>query len=167
MPRGTKAREALANRVRRNGIPDPLGLGRPSIAVAGERHPWELGTRRLMPNGYLYVKVDEHGAMKLEARVVLEERLGRELRKGESARFRNGDVLDGRPENVVLYKNGRPVDLDDAMKRTPKKRKRRRTTVYALLPVPEEPELVRARNAREAEDKAEGQVVAVAVSRLA
>lgn len=166
MPGGDKVARRAAKRLREGTIPDPLGLGKPSIAVPGERRPWAVGERRIMGNGYVYVKTDE--GEKTEARLVMERELGRELRRGESARHRNGDRLDARPENLVLYRNNVPVDLADAMNgKPPRVRKPRRSTVYAILPIPEDCELVRAHNVKEAAEKAETEGIVVLASRIA
>jgi hypothetical protein len=166
MSDAVKARERAAKRLREGSAPDPLGLGRPSIAEPGHRRPWEIGERRLMGNGYIYVKTEQ--GEKTEARLVMEKTLGRELAKGESARHRNGDTLDARPENLVLFRDNMPVEIDDAMNGKPKRTRRApRANAYALIEIPERAKIVRARSAAEAEKSANGTpVVAVSLSRV-
>lgn len=58
-------------------------------------------TRREQPDGYVLVK--REGRWIGEHRVVMEQTLGRSLRKGESVHHINGIRNDNRPENLELW----------------------------------------------------------------
>lgn len=158
--------EQLVKRVN-EGIPDPLGLGEPTIAIPGRRGEWEAGTRRVMSNGYVGIKTEQGAAA--EHRLVMERELGRSLRRGESARHRNGDSLDNRPENLVLYKGNAPVALASALQDPPRPPRRRKVPPalkpYALVRVAET-RVIEARSMREAQRQAPEGWVAVPAARL-
>lgn len=179
MARPPLSRTDLVKRLNDGSIPDPLGLGRPDLAIPGRRIPWDVGRRRVMATGYMMVKLaDGLGGSTIrvyEHRRVMEELvLSRPLRKGESARHRNGDTLDNRPENLILYVGEMPADVQPAVvvegatNGSAPKRKRRppRSRPYALIPVPVRPIVKRAASDREAEDLIGDGFVAVPVSRL-
>lgn len=171
MAKASPSPQAVVKRLKRGSIPDPLGLGKPSVAIPGQRQDWKPGTRRVMGTGYVHVKLeDERGQMRveLEHRLVAERALGRPLEPGEQARHRNGDGLDNRPENLVLFRGNQPVDLEDAKRRAPRrKRGRAKKQDWALLSIPRrKPQIVRARSQKEAEKLAGGSKIAVRASRL-
>jgi len=57
--------------------------------------------RRLMPTGYVMKKVGKDWLA--EHRVIMEEILGRPLKKGESVHHKNGIRHDNAPENLELW----------------------------------------------------------------
>lgn len=175
MAKASPSPQRAIKRVRSGSIPDPLGLGPPSVAIPGERAEWPPNTRRIMGTGYIHVKKPLHPRdpdgkcrVELEHRLVLERELGRPLQRGESARHRNNDSLDNRPENLLLYRGNSPVDLEAAKLPPPgraRARKKRRRT-FVLLPVPKQPKKIRALSARAAEERAGEGFIAVPSSRL-
>ena len=59
-------------------------------------------TRRVMVSGYVVASFGP-GVSDLEHRLVLAQKLGRPLRKGESAHHKNGNRSDNRPDNLELW----------------------------------------------------------------
>lgn len=57
--------------------------------------------RRLMPTGYIMKKVGKEWLA--EHRVIMEQILGRPLKKGESVHHKNGIRHDNSPENLELW----------------------------------------------------------------
>jgi hypothetical protein len=69
-------------------------------ALNGPRKP----DRYITKNGYVQILVD--GKHVSEHKIVLESKLGRELRKGESVHHINGKRDDNGPENLELWLGG-------------------------------------------------------------
>lgn len=62
-----------------------------------------VGTRKMNSDGYISVKVVEGQQWAAEHRLVMEQMLGRPLRRGESVHHKNGIRHDNRPENLELW----------------------------------------------------------------
>jgi hypothetical protein len=65
----------------------------------------DIGTSRIAPNGYQYVKVEEGWI--LVQRLVAEEKLGRKLRSDEYVTFSDGDKTNLEPDNIIVCLRGR------------------------------------------------------------
>ncbi|MFH5805445.1 HNH endonuclease signature motif containing protein [Alienimonas sp. DA493] len=75
-------------------------------SMKGNQHPnWKGGKATL--NGY--VQLTAGGPVRYEHRVVMERKLGRKLRKGESVHHINGLRDDNRPENLELWAKYQPA----------------------------------------------------------
>lgn len=72
-----------------------------SSNMTGEKHHnWKNGKSKTVA-GYITVSVG-HGKQRLEHRVVMEEHIGRKLKKSEHVHHINGDKSDNRIENLVV-----------------------------------------------------------------
>lgn len=62
-----------------------------------------LGKFTISKSGYVMIAKDDHRQM--EHRYVMEQMLGRKLRKGETVHHKNGIRHDNRPENLELWES--------------------------------------------------------------
>lgn len=99
----------------RNGGDMTTALRSMSPKRPGEWGPWAIDS-----NGYrrrqLWNPATRKPVAQLEHRVVMQEKLGREMVKGENVHHINGNRSDNRPENLELWVTSqpsgqRPVDL--------------------------------------------------------
>lgn len=70
-----------------------------------EDHPRWKGGRRVNSNGYVYIRVGVHQEI-LEHRHVIQEYLGRKLRRDEHVHHKNGVKTDNRLENLEVMLAG-------------------------------------------------------------
>jgi hypothetical protein len=65
----------------------------------GKRSP--VGSTRVSPNGYHYTRTSTK--WELTHVIIAEERLGRPLEEDERCRFKDGNRMNLRPENIEVY----------------------------------------------------------------
>lgn len=61
----------------------------------------EIGDTRIAPNGYHYTRTPD--GWESTHRILLERKLGRKLRRGERARFKDGNRANLDPANLEVY----------------------------------------------------------------
>lgn len=76
--------------------------------------PAPVGSERISQNGYHYTKSGD-GWVLTHRKIAEEDLLGRPLQPDERVRFRNGNRLDLRPENLMVVKIN--TDLNSLRKR--------------------------------------------------
>jgi hypothetical protein len=70
----------------------------------------KVGDETVNANGYTQVKTEE--GWRGKHTVILETKLGRKLKPGESARFADGDKSNLNPDNIILveHRNARSIN---------------------------------------------------------
>jgi len=110
-PKGKKRGKEFAEKLRKANFGKSVSQEtrrRISISKSGELNPSWKGGRIISQKGYVlrynpsHPSSDSKGYVR-EHRVVMEERLGRCLKRGEVVHHKNGDIKDNRAENLELF----------------------------------------------------------------
>jgi len=84
------------------------------LQTTGEKNPKWKGGRYIQEGYYLIMKKDHPNNIKgyiYEHRLVMEEKIGRLLTKGEIVHHINGNKLDNRPCNLELFSRSQHAKL--------------------------------------------------------
>jgi hypothetical protein len=96
----------------KNGNTKSCGCRKKTSQKLGKESPCWKGGRRI-EEGYVLIYNPYHPRSKKngyvrEHTMVMEEKIGRYLLKGESVHHKNGDKEDNRPENLELWSSSQP-----------------------------------------------------------
>lgn len=91
---------------KRRGKPSPLRGTKKPNSMCGEGHPSWNGGRYISSDGYVMVRVGTRTrgwrGYRKEHLIVMEKKLGRKLKKGETVHHLDGDKQNNDPGNLVL-----------------------------------------------------------------
>ena len=99
----------LCNKCQKGQVDRPLGNLCPSCRASiraessASKRPHRSDQRWTNENGYVLIRINGEGSAVFEHRAVLQQIIGRPLKKGESVHHKNGKKSDNRPENLELW----------------------------------------------------------------